>query len=200
MHDFDAARGAWRRDDPVPPGEPARLLDAARVRLAAMDRAIRRRDRLESAVALVLAPIFAVVAWRTPHLVSAAGATILAAACLFIPVHLRRARRLPGDRGGPLVATVRAELARVHAQERLLRTVLWWYLLPLGLGVLLLVGGAPVSTSFKTIYGALVVAFGGYLYVLNRRAVRADLEPVSRELTEWLADAAKVSQEEDNVH
>jgi hypothetical protein len=138
-------------------------------------------------VALALLPIFAWVAWATPHPVSAVGAAIVALACVVIPVRLRLARRHRPDPGLALAQSLRAELDRIRTQERLLGSVAWWYLAPLGAGVILFMAGAPVAPLFKVGYAAVVVAFFGWHLRLNLQAVRSDLRPVARELESWLA-------------
>jgi hypothetical protein len=185
---LDHLRETWRREALSPPGRrPAEELAAVTERAAELDRAVRRRDRIETVVALVLLPIFAWVAVATPHPVSAVGAAIVALACALIPVRLRLARRRRPDPGLPLAQSLRAELDRIRAQERLLGSVAWWYLAPLGAGVILFMAGAPVAPLFKVGYAALVVAFFGWLLHLNLRAVRRDLQPVARDLESWLA-------------
>ena len=194
---LDQLRETWRREALSPPGrKPADELAAVTERAAELDRAVRRRDRIETAVALALLPIFAWVAWATPHPVSAVGAVIVALACVAIPVRLRLARRRRPDPGLPLAQSLRAELGRIRAQERLLGSVAWWYLAPLGAGVILFVGGAPVAPLFKVGYAAVVVAFFGWLLHLNLRAVRSDLQPVARELESWLAELDEPSTAE----
>ena len=186
---LDQLRETWRREALSPPGrKPADELAAVTERAAELDRAVRRRDRIETAVALALLPIFGWVAWATPHPVSAVGAAIVALACVVIPVRLRMARRHRPDPGLPLAQSLRAELDRIRAQERLLGSVAWWYLAPLGAGVILFMAGAPVAPLFKVGYAAVVVAFFGWLLRLNLQAVRRDLRPVARELESWLAD------------
>ena len=186
---LDQLRETWHREALSPPvRKAAEEVKAVRERAAELDRAVRRRDRIETAVALALLPIFGWVAWATPHPVSAVGSVILALACVVIPVRLRMARRRRPDPGLPLAQSLRAELGRIRAQDRLLGSVAWWYLAPLGAGVILFMAGAPVAPLFKVGYAAVVLAFFGWLLHLNLRAVRRDLRPVARELESWLAD------------
>jgi hypothetical protein len=191
---LDHLRESWRREALSPPGrKPAEELAAVTERAADLDRAVRRRDRIETAVALALVPIFGWVAWATPHPVSAVGAAIVALASVVIPVRLRLARRRQPVPGLPLAQSLRAELDRIRAQERLLGSVAWWYLAPLGAGVILFMAGAPVAPLFKVGYAAVVVLFFGRLLWLNLEAVRRDLRPVARELESWLADLDEAS-------
>lgn len=166
----------------------ALLADVTR-RSRDLARDVRRRDRLETLCALFVAPVFAACVVFGAHPVARLGAAILAIACLLIPLRLRSARRLfettSPDR--PLHAFLKDERERVLAQERLLRSVLWWYLLPLGVGVVLFFGGGVRSLAPAIAYGIVVVAFYGWLYRLNQRAVADELEPRLRDLEAALA-------------
>ena len=185
---FDRLGEVWRREaGGVPPRSSAEELEAVRARASGLERIVRQRDRIETGVSLAVLPVFAWVAVETPHALSALGAAIIAVACVLIPIRLRMARRRAPDPAQPVALALRAELSRIRAQERLLGSVAWWYLTPLGAGVILFMAGAPVSPLLKAGYTAVVVAFYGWLLHLNLRAVRRDLQPVARELESWLA-------------
>ncbi len=181
--ELDQLREIWLRGAVPPPAQLAPVLE----RLRALDRTIRRRDWMETGSALAMIPIFLWVAVAATATLTRAGALIVVGACVVIPFRLRAARRLPLDRGDSIAGAIRHELARVRAQERLLRTVLWWYLGPLGVGLaLLIVGSLP---SFWPAAGSLTVMAWLYwqIWRLNQRAVERQLEPRIRELLSWLA-------------
>jgi hypothetical protein len=126
-----------------------------------------------------------------------AGAAIVAISCLWIPLVLRRARHRAVDHGQPVAAFLRLELDFVLRQRRLLLTVPWWYLGPLGIGVILFFAGASPSPWLTAAYAAVVVAFFYALYRLNRRAVEGELEPRERELRLWISVAAEDEDQRD---
>ncbi|HEU4560834.1 MAG TPA: hypothetical protein VFS20_23485 [Longimicrobium sp.] len=186
---FDQLAEVWRSDDAgTTVRSPADEVAAVRARAAGLARDVRRRDRLETGAALVVFPFFAWIAARAPSPVSAVGAVIVMAACVLIPLRLRRARHGDVDPALPLAWALRAELARVRAQERLLGSVAWWYLAPLGIGVILVRVGAPGPQLHKAAYVVSVVALGAGLLFLNLRAVRREVRPLAAELERWLAD------------
>lgn len=184
---FDELETVWRGGDDGRSAEEAQAIESARARAEQIDRAVRRRDWLETLIALAMAPLFGWMALNSASWTSTLGAWIVTAACLLIPVRLRLARRATPDRGLPVARAVEAELAAIRAQQRLLGSVAWWYLTPLGAGVILFFSGAPVSTWTKVAYAAAVVGIYVWMLRLNLHAVRAKLDPVARELEHWLA-------------
>lgn len=186
--EFEDLPTLWRArkgapDAPAPSDVLAQIVE----RSGRLDALVRRRDRLETAVALAIAPFFALVVVLGTHTVGRLGAAILTLSCLGIPLRLARARR--GFRGArrdrPLTTFLREERERVMAQVHLLRSVLWWYLLPLGVGVIMLFSGTR-SLKATTIYAGVVAAVYWGIYRLNQRAVATELEPRLAEIDEML--------------
>src|SRR5262249_3603009 len=99
-------------------------------------------------------------------------------------------RRQAPEAGEPLRQRVESSLAQVEHQIRLLRNVLWWYLLPLGLPLLAFFGQVTWQEVSGRWWAALwagmmaivvVMVFAG-VYWLNQSAVRCTLEPRRQEL------------------
>jgi hypothetical protein len=186
--DLDRLRDGWRQEGDGTMRRPEQEeLAMIRARALELDRIVRRRDRLETAVALLLLPLFAWLSVVGRFELSRLGAALIAISCVIIPLRLKWARRAPPDPGQPTTRVLEQELARVRAQQRLLGSVLWWYLAPLGVGVVLFVAGASPSPWLTGAYAALVAAFFAWLWRLNRRAVRDELTPRARELETLLA-------------
>jgi hypothetical protein len=104
----------------------------------------------------------------------------------------------PPATGEPLRQHVENSLAQVEHQSRLLRNVLWWYLLPLALSGLAFISQVAWQlryggwwTAFATISMVAIIAlvFAG-VYWLNQYAVRAALEPRCQELRTLLLSLA----------
>lgn len=198
--DFERLGEVWRREvGPEHGRTPDQELDAVRARAAGLERAVHRRDYLETGAALVLLPFFMWLAVTVGQPVSAIGAAIVAGACVLVPIRLYMARRRAPDSGLPVALALREELRRVRVQERLLGSVVWWYLAPFGVGVILFVAGLPVSTGSDTAasaavvvakiaYAIAVVALYGYILRLNHRAARDQFAPVAHQLERWLAN------------
>jgi hypothetical protein len=183
--EFETLSELWLREagPATDPGQLAPVLD----RLQALERTVRRRDWLETGSALAMIPIFVWVAATTSSILARAGALVIVAACVLIPLRLRAARRGPFDRGDAIADALRHELDRVRAQERLLRSVVWWYLFPLGLGLALFILGSVPSLWVAAGLIAVVAWLYAQIWRLNQRSIERQLEPRIRELLSWLA-------------
>ena len=208
MTSFDALRDTWQAaDDPAPPVDPARV-GSLRTEAERFDRAIRWRDRREyAAVVFVLAFVgcqFPVI----PSDLARAGLALMGLGALFVAGWLWRAQRRrpapPPDL--PAAEALRTALARVEVQVDLLRSVAWWYLLPLVPGPLLFIYGTYGAAareglpSIDTLAKGAFVAFllvapllilgaaYGFVYWLNQREVRTGLLPLRDRLARLLHD------------
>ena len=99
-----------------------------------------------------------------------------------------RHQRQPPEAGEPLRQRVESSLAQVEHQIWLLRSVLWWYLLPLALSMLAFLGQLAwearpggLLAVLPVVVIVVVIVFAG-VYWLNQNAVRCALEPRRQEL------------------
>ncbi|WP_428307358.1 hypothetical protein [Lacipirellula sp.] len=100
----------------------------------------------------------------------------------------------PSTPGEPLVQSVQTSLVDVEHQIKLLRSVQWWYLLPIAIPMLAFFGQVTWRASqswLEAIVGggcffAFVVATNAFLYWVNRVAVRKQLQPRREELIKLL--------------
>lgn len=184
---FDEARTLWQAHEAPAGALPERrILQTVQARADAFDRLVRRRDRRESlaagfvATAFGLTSILLLIAGL--HLASA-GATVvvLASAWIYWKLNSTRVRHTYDEAGLPVAHTLLRELEKVDAQIDLLRSVFWWYLLPLLGGMLLFLIGLDGTASLGR-WALLIGALGGAVYGLNRYAIHAELKPRRAEL------------------
>lgn len=176
--DWNELRSDWQaRHDEAPAA--LELRPDARERLW---HRVRSRDRLETAVALLLLPVFgcaAVILGLAGLWVPALFSAGLVAAIAYIPFRLRRARRrIPvPDPGAPVLEFLGAERVALAAQADMLRSVARWYSGPICIGVI----GFFVSQSGLTLMSAIYTLFVIYTFIAiefaNRSAVRKHFEP-----------------------
>ena len=153
---------------------------------------IFRRDLREVGVALALIPVWFVlgkmgppVPWTwyltVPVLVWVAG---------FILVDRLRYPQLPVEPGDTLLNTVEKSLTQVEHQIWLLRNIFWWYLLPPSISIMAFFihcSWLKAESVWELVISALssglilLVVFG-FLYYVNQRAVRKELQPRREEL------------------
>lgn len=178
---LDEFRDSWQAQTGPTLAGPAgvELVAWVRERSAAFDRRIRRRDLGEAVAAAAMVLVFAYELVTVDTWLGRLGAAVLMAASVFVVLWMRRARRA-GPSTGPEASVadrLRAQRERVSAQIRLLETVVWWYLAPLGLGVALFAFGLDVSLSSSGFVMAAMVALYALIWRLNQRAVHRDLVP-----------------------
>jgi hypothetical protein len=191
--DWNAIRQHWQHaTSPAPATVDPQLLEDVRQREQRLRAAVKRRDRLESIIALVLAPVFGYATFRAgvaqkwwPMLFSA----WLTAWTLYVPWHFWRVRRrMPAARTDvALVDYLRQQRDAMLAQARMLEAVWLWYLAPCAIGVIGLNFAAQGATVGNFIYAAIVLAFFAWLARLNRRAAQSQFRDLAASIDRQLA-------------
>jgi membrane protein YdbS with pleckstrin-like domain len=155
------------------------------------------RDFREVAISLIMAAAFLAGAFKARENIWAAGAfAILAFVCLFVAAFFIIDRRLqrkksPGH-SDSLLACLESSLNQINHQIWLLKNVFWWYLLPLGAGVIVFCSIVSWNV-FRILHSALVLLTFGFallltalmfwgVYRLNQYAVNKGLVPRRQEL------------------
>jgi Protein of unknown function (DUF3887) len=179
-----------------PDVSPEQLVSAMQKQTTQLRRILDARDIRElvaCAFVIIIFGIFYFTVYRTP--VSRLGDLIVIGSSVFIAwklVHTRR-RTPPAPPGATVVESLQAELNAVRAQSRLLRSVLWWYLLPLGIGILVCTWGSPggglAGNIGNIIYTIGVIALYAWIYRLNQRARDKQLLPVEAQLESLIHSA-----------
>jgi membrane protein implicated in regulation of membrane protease activity len=192
---LDDAKELWSSEnDPDTPSMSASTLsDSDILRLVkekaeSLDQRIRRRDLLESIAAVAIVLFFGWIALQASSWWIRSGAGMVMAGSVFIFWRLRRARTRYDDPSPdrPVAEVIRTQRAKVEEQMRLLDNVLWWYLAPLTVGVLLIIFGNDGWSWATLLQTAVVLAFSAVIYELNQRGLRRTFEPRHEELTRLL--------------
>jgi hypothetical protein len=146
------------------------------------DRRIRWRNIREYAAALIVVPVFLYYTRIMPNNLARLGCVIVAAGALWIVYYLWRHGTGPVDPlpDQSLESYQRALIAKYDHQIRLLRTVKFWYLLPLYVGLMILNAGllrmlsaSHAPTLFVTVNFVLATVFFAFVWWLNEvRAIR----------------------------
>lgn len=168
--------------------------------------AIFWRDFREVAIALLLIPVWFYMGaklsspWTwyltVPVLIWIAG---------FMLVYRIRYKPVRGKLDDTLLHCVQRSLTEVSNQIWLLRNILWWYLLPLGLSLLAFIlqvtwlhsHGWPDALAHLAPPVIVIFATYAFIYWLNQYTVRIKLEPRRQELLELISslrDEVEASQ------
>src|SRR5436190_7846437 len=146
----DELKKLWQQQplrDPALSG--AQVMSAIQRQTTQLRRTLLARDVRELLACVIVGFVFAIYFFVNRAPIARLGALITVAGSIFIAWKLLHARRTtPGAKpDATLVDSLRAELHSVRTQSQLLRSVGWWYLLPLEVGVLVFVWGMPSSTN-----------------------------------------------------
>jgi hypothetical protein len=160
-----------------PTAAPPPSLEEVRRRALAFERTIHRRNLREYVAAVLVVLFFGWHAATGDEVSLRLGSTLVVAGTLFVVAHLWR----KGSPAAPPAAAAltpcldfrRAELER---QRDLLRSVWWWYLLPLVPGLVVLLGGHVLEHPESGRVVGLFAAFCALLFLavgwLNHYAAR----------------------------
>lgn len=200
---FDHCQQLWATQSTPAPNDgatnttagDAALLKRIRADARRFERTIFWRDAREILAALFVSAVFARIAWAAHREGSPSWPCWLAATLpLGVAIHLlvdrlrhRRPRPIPG---AAILDELDHSLASLRHQARLLRTVFWWYLLPLGMsGTLLalqvfLYAPTPLPVRIFSAITALLIIGLVHIWIgrLNRRTLKTQLEPRIAEL------------------
>ena len=200
MHD-DALKQLWKGQhfDSLPALPDEAQIAAMKKRMKSFDKTIQWRDYREVAACLFIVIFFGRdLLLGNNTVLTKAGSLVLIASALFIAWKLLGSkRRLPkAEPNAPVLDAVKVELQKVENQIGLLKSVAWWYLLPLFVGLMLHAWGARASLAVKLNYSAIVLPLYVFIYWLNQRAVKKSLLPLKRELESSLDPQDIASEEE----
>jgi positive regulator of sigma E activity len=191
---FDDLQSTWQSHNHGMPlnVDTNLLMSEVRQNQRVFERQLLRRDLSEIIAALLITIVFAslaVLLGQWTLFLCAAGSLIVGS---FFLVDRLKQRQRRSTIANTLLLTVDAAIEEVKHQIRLLRNIVWWYLLPLipGLGLFL----ASVSWQSRANGFAEQIVIAGVaaicaiafwlVYWINQREIRKTLEPRRQELEE----------------
>lgn len=203
----DELKHLWQQQPLRSPALSAeRLIAAMRKQTTQLRRTLRARDARELVACVFVAVVFGIYLFIFRSPIMRLGALITVAGSIFIAWKILHARRRTpvAKPDATVVESLRAELHSVRTQSQLLRSVAWWYLLPLAVGGLVFVWGMPWNNLvfdlfFKIGFTLLSLALDVFIYRLNQRAASKQLLPVQAQL-ESLLHSAETGEPLDETH
>ena len=156
----DELKKLWQQQplrEPVP--SAAQLISAMQNKTTLLRRCLDVRDLREllaCAFVIIIFGYFYFTVYREP--ISRLGDLIIIGSTIFIAWKLVHTRRTtpPAPPGATIIESLGAELNSVCAQSRLLGSVLWWYLLPGFIGLLVATWGLRIDLLYQNLLHAVL--------------------------------------------
>lgn len=189
----------WQRQVLAPPAKlpDAQVVQAMKQKMSQFGRTIFWRDVREVAACLLVIFLFLPGCFKAASWLSQTGCLVEVFSAIFIAFRLvyskrRDDRNLTAD---SLRGYLLHERRKIETQIRLLSTVLWWYILPLYIGAVMVAfgigrGGMVHKFGFAIFYA---VVCGG-IWWLNQYAVKKHLLPLKAELDQTLQEIPESSE------
>lgn len=186
---FDDLQRSWKAevDRPLPAIDRDALFRELQLRCSRSEHLTRRRDWREY-IAVGAVVVGFVVLWpriRTSW-VSTIGLVWVAVWVVLVVITLAKSGRVkPLSSEASTNDFVRQKIEWCDRQIRLLNNVVWWYVLPAFVGILLIAGGKMLPqrpTAFGS-YAVVVLVLCGGIVWLNRRAARLHYQPLRDDLS-----------------
>jgi hypothetical protein len=171
---------------------PVQVISAMQKKTTRLRRVLDARDAREllaCGLVIIIFGIFFFTVYREP--IPRVGDLIIIGSTIFIAWKLIHTRRMTpaAPPGATIVESLRAELHAVRAQSRLLGSVLWWYLIPPTIGMLVATWGLPINLHGKVASTLVFIGIDVLLYWLNQWARSKQLLPVEAQLESLLHSA-----------
>lgn len=172
---------------------PDILIDSIHHKSLYMENKIKQRDKSEIIVAVLMILVFGCLFYVFPQVLAKIGAGIIVVSCMLIIFRLIRARKvnIKQETSSEIKYHLSVSLQQVRQQINLLNTVFWWYLLPIFIGVLCMYYGLSKSFTSRAVYTVIVTIIYGYIWYLNKEAVRKKLKPLEAEIQQALKELSE---------
>ena len=165
-------------------GDISKVSAQVRHAIGKFEKGIKIRDNAEIIVAVILIPVFSVVAYYVQPLLSRIGAFLTIPGVLIIVFTLRRVKQYRPVYGRlPLKEYLERYRLYMEKQMQLLMKVVWWYLLPCAIPITLFFIGQE-----RYFFALLVLPFYFYVYRLNRWTAEHEIRPLIDQLDQEIAE------------
>lgn len=197
MNDEDLKK-LWREQPLQIPQthESVDTTDAFRLKMKKFDRTIFWRDVRELIACAVVALAFGLFLFSVKPMMARVGCAITIAGAAFIAWRLVSSKRKAGPEiaDAPVLQALRREKLKVEIQIGLLRSVWWWYLLPVLGGATIFAFGMQPDAKKRMILGGTFLFVGVVIHWVNQLAVRKYLEPLKNELETLIGNASETDK------
>lgn len=149
MNDEDELQKLWKSQPPCGSVKGNDMLEVVQKKMQKFDRMIAMRNRLECIAAAAVVIFFTWTAFHTPNAVMKVGSLIVAGGAAWIIFYMLRYGKANKtvDPSENLANYTQALVGRYDHQIRLLKSVKYWYLLPMYIGLLIMSLGISIQTA-----------------------------------------------------
>lgn len=160
-----------------------------------IDKEIKRRDALEISIAVLLIPAWIYGLVISVSTMQTLGCILALVSCCYIPYRLISARRVASKKSDNTKAFLLQERQKLVQQKKMLESILWWYIGPIALSIVLITLGGTVTESgwpqvpanLYWYYASLVVLMVG-VFALNKRAAKKKFGPLIDNIDQRLSE------------
>ncbi|WP_125779340.1 hypothetical protein [Pseudoalteromonas rubra] len=160
-------------------------VDELKAKTKKYQRDIKVRDFMEISISLLLIPVWLYGLSISVNWMQSLGCVLATLTSLYIPYKLLKARRLTPCKDDSLRAYLHQEQQRLAQQKQLLETIVWWYIAPVFVSVMLITLGANMDDegvirleSHMQVYYLLVLLGMVGIYFWNKRAAEKRFGPL----------------------
>ncbi|WP_448547513.1 hypothetical protein [Thalassotalea fusca] len=160
-----------------------------------LDNHVKYRDILEISIAIFLIPFWVYGLMNSVSTMQSLGCILAIISSVYIPYRLIKAKKVPLAKDNSVREYLLSEQQKVAQQKALLESIVWWYITPITVSVLLITLGANVDASglpqinqHMMIYYASVALLVVGIYLLNMRAAKKRFGPILEKIEERLAE------------
>lgn len=177
------------------PDNLTEVIDMIEQQTTKIDNEVKRRDFLEIGIAVSLIPVWIWGLLNSASTMQSIGLIIAIVACMYIPYRLISAKKVYAMKSGSVKDFLVQEKQKIQQQKQMLESVVWWYIAPLTIAILLITLGAKVNEQgipqipsgmywYYACVGLLVVG----VYLLNKRAAKNKFAPLLKNIEQRLAE------------
>jgi hypothetical protein len=167
----------------------SKLLIELDSKLESFDRRIKIRDRNEIIAAAIIIPVFGIYFFYTPQLLAKIGLSMGVLFCILVMCVLTDVKKYRVmDYSLPIKEYLAKHRQYLVKQKSLLENVLYWYILPPTVSAMLFFIGKGFEISKLIMPIVMIVIINAFIYYINKRAVKEDIDPLIKKLDFTIKD------------
>lgn len=150
------------------------ILKDMNITIQKLDRSIKWRNVIEIAAGVFIAVFFGIQFFRFENDVEKFGAALVVPAAFFIIYKLLETRRSrkPVDVSASVKEQLVSKRNYMKREQKLLKDVLYWYLLPLMIPLVIMTLGRSGFSTYSLVYLTIVGLMTYFIYRLNQKGAQ----------------------------